>query len=387
MKLIGTMMVRDEVDVIAAIVEHHLAQGLDLIIATDNGSVDGTTEVLQSYADLGLVELHHDPVHRKQQHSVVTGMARRACTEYGADWVLNLDADEFWVSVDKTLTLRSALERIPLRLNAFTVSVVNLVGQPALRGSGIDRLVWRDLRADEQLQQVGIYAQPTPNALHRGSPDVVVAQGNHFVSLDSAGQPEPALALETLHLPWRSWEQLERKVVNAGKAYQASPDLRPSKNHHGMADYRRYLGGRLKYTYLLRLPTTEDLAEGEAGGWYASDGWLRDYLHGLQDHAYCPDLLAACLDSSKDEPFELDEHRTGVELGRIIMQLEGERDDASRQADENRKLAQRLAKERDRARAEARHPLRASVRRFAGKVQRRARRLAGRLHRAAGRLH
>ena len=82
MKFVVTLMVRDEADIIAAFVEHHLAQGADLIIATDNGSVDGTTEILQRYADLGVLELYHDPVFRKQQHSVVTGMARRAATEH-----------------------------------------------------------------------------------------------------------------------------------------------------------------------------------------------------------------------------------------------------------------------------------------------------------------
>ena len=363
MRFVVTVMVRDEVDVIAAMVEHHLAQGADLIIATDNGSVDGTAEVLQSYADLGALELHHDPVHRKQQHSVVTGMARRAYTEHAADWVINADADEFWTPRDKSLTLRSALEAIPLSLNAFTAPVTNLIGPPALRGSGIDRLLWRDHRSAEQLQSIGIYAQPTDDAVHRGAADVVVAQGNHFVSLASQGQPDPAHALEVLHLPWRSWEQLERKVINAGRAYEASPDLRPSKNHHGMADYRRHLAGRLRYAFLLRSPTEDELAEGESQGWVERDPWLRDHLHGLLETARIPGLLSANLDASKDEPFDPVEHRAAADLGRMFMELECERDAALRLADENHRKAARIAKERDQARAAAR-PLSAEVRRF-----------------------
>jgi glycosyl transferase family 2 len=345
MKLVMTVMVRDEIDIIAAMIEHHLAQGVDLIIATDNGSVDGTAEVLQRYADLGVLELHHDPVFRKQQHAVVTGMARRAATEHGADWVVNADADEFWAPVDKRLSLHEALDAIPVSLNAFTAPVTNLVGPPAVRGSGIDRLVWRDHRTQEQLNAVGIYAQPTPDAVHRGDPDVVVAQGNHFVSLESKGQPEPAYALEVLHLPWRSWSQLEQKVVHAGRAYEANPNLKPSKNHHGMADYRRYQAGRLEYAFLLRQPLERDLVAGEADGVFQRDTWLRDEIHDLAPRARIPELLAACLDGSADEPFDPARHESDADIGRMFVELERERDEALR--DKDRKTATKPPRIRD----------------------------------------
>jgi len=353
MKLVTTVMVRDEIDIVAAMIEHHVAQGADLVIATDNGSVDGTTEVLERYADLGVLELHHDPVHRKQHGAVVTQMARRAYTEHGADWVINADVDEFWIPVDRSLTVRKAMESIPVSLNAFTVPVTNLVGPPALNGSGIDRLLWRDCRTNEELQAIGIYAQPTDNAVHRGDPDIVVSQGNHVVSLQSAGQPDPAFALEVLHLPWRSWSQFEQKVVHAGRAYEANPDLRPSKNHHGMADYRRYLAGRLRYVWALRQALEEELVDGERTGQYVRDTWLRDHLHGLVGNALCSDLLHEALDSSHDVTVDPDEHRAAAVLGRQFVELERERDAALRQADEWTRRAQRIAKERDQARAEA----------------------------------
>lgn len=334
MTFVVTVMVRDEVDIMAAMVEHHLAQGADLIIATDNGSVDGTTEVLQRYADLGVVELHHDPVFRKQQHSVVTGMARRAFTEYAADWVINADADEFWVPCDKRLTLRTALEAIPVSLGSFTVPVTNFVGPPAMRGSGIDRLVWRDRRTPGQLQTVGIFAQPTDDAVHRGDPAITVSQGNHFVSLKSTGQPDDALALEVLHLPWRSWQQYERRVINTGLSYEANPTLRPSRNHHGMADYRRHLAGRLRYAFLARLPLEKDLVGGEPDAAFVYDSWLRDHLHALVDRALLPDLVARCLDVSRDEPIDPAEHERDANLGMLFVALERERDEARKVADE-----------------------------------------------------
>lgn len=307
MRLIATLMVRDEVDVIAAMVEHHLAQGIDLIIATDNGSVDGTAEVLETYAASGRLELHHDPVHRKQQGAVVTGMARRARTVHRADWVINLDADEWLVPLDRSLTVRDALEATPLHLNAFTVPVVNLVGPPARAGSGISRLLWRDRRPEDQLQAIGIHAHPTPNAIHRGESDIVVSQGNHFVSLQSNGQPAPEVSMEVLHLPWRSWAQLERKVVNAGRAYESNPDLRPSPNHHGMRDYRRYQEGRLYDAYLARTPSRAALDLGSAEGHFVPDDWLSRHLQALVPAAQEPGLLARSVDPAGEEPISDEE--------------------------------------------------------------------------------
>jgi hypothetical protein len=370
MKFVVTVMVRDEVDIVALMIEHHLAQGADRIIATDNGSVDGTTEVLQRYADLGVLELHHDPVFRKQQFAVVTKMARRAFTDHGADWVINADADEFWVPRDRRLTLREALAATPTSLATFTVPVTNLVGPPALRGSGVDRLLWRDVRSPEQLQAVGIFAQPTPDSIHRGDPAVEVSQGNHYVTLTSTGEPDERYALEVLHLPWRSWQQYERRVLNTGRSYEANPDLQPSKNHHGMADYRRHLAGRLRYTYLLRLPLENELAGGAADAGFVYDPWLRDHLHALEGHALAPDLVAACLDASRDEPIEPAEHQRDAEVGRLIVDLEREREEALlplRIRDEWLDVAQRTAG------AVRRRTVRIVRRRTVGAIRRRLR--------------
>lgn len=263
-KLVMTMMVRDEADIVGAMIAHHRAQGVDLMIVTDNGSVDGTTEILEAYAAEGFVDLRHDPVHRKQQAETVTAMAREAATRYGADWVLNADADEFWVPRDPSLTLAQAFARIDPSIGSFIVPVIDMTGPPAHSGTGLQRLVYRDLRDGSALHAAGLRAPSTHNAAHVGDPEVTVVQGNHFVSIPSNGTVPEELAIEVYHFPWRSWAQFERKVDNAGRAYAANPTLSPSPNHHGMRDYRSLQAGTLRALYVARSPEAEALAA--AGG-------------------------------------------------------------------------------------------------------------------------
>lgn len=255
-KIVMTLMVRDETDIIAAMIEHHLAQGVDLIIATDNGSVDGTREILADYAETGRVELHDYLKHDKNQTAVVTSMARRAATRHRATWVINADADEFFVARDPRLTLRGALRAIPTGIGAFAAPVVNLTGVPAGDGAGaFERLVWRDIREESTLMQtVALHGHPSDDVIHVGKPDVTVQQGNHGVDIPALGTPDAACAIEVLHLPWRTYAQYRNKIINMGRAYEQSTTLHPSPKHHGMRDYRFWKAGLLEDLYLVRHP-------------------------------------------------------------------------------------------------------------------------------------
>src|SRR6478609_871193 len=109
--IVLTVLARDEADVIDAQISFHLNAGADFVIATDNSSRDGTTDVLESYARAGVLHLIHEPAEGLSQSEWVTRMARLAAGEYGADWVVNSDADEFWWP--RGGTLKEVLDAVP----------------------------------------------------------------------------------------------------------------------------------------------------------------------------------------------------------------------------------------------------------------------------------
>ncbi|WAC67478.1 glycosyltransferase family 2 protein [Agrococcus sp. SL85] len=309
------MMVRDEADIIAATLEHHLAEGVDRILVTDNASEDGTRDILADYARVAPVTVFDDPEHRKQQAEVVTRMARLAATEHRAAWVVNGDADEFVLARGRTLV--EALSDAPRGTTAFHAPVRNLVGPTARTGSGLStRMHWRDERSPEQLAAAGVHAHPSANAIHVGDAHVEVAQGNHRVSTPPGTPVEDALGIEVLHVPWRSWEQFERKTVNMGRGYEAAPHLDPSPEHHGMRDWRRWKAGILLPFYLARTPVRDEAF----GAGFVRDDRLAERLSVLAPVR--PERLEAAIDPAADEPFAPEEVLALLERERELHGLD-----------------------------------------------------------------
>src|SRR5439155_1354934 len=113
MKLVMTLLARDEADIVDAQIKFHLNAGVDFVIATDNLSVDGTTDILESYARDGYLHLIREDSEYLHQADWITRMGRLAATDFGADWVLHSDADEFWWPRGESL--RDVLASIPER--------------------------------------------------------------------------------------------------------------------------------------------------------------------------------------------------------------------------------------------------------------------------------
>jgi hypothetical protein len=136
----------------------------------------------------------------------------------GAEWIIPFDADELWCSVHGRLS--EIIPHSPTEL--------------------IEAKIW-DHRPDftdnpddpnpyTRMPYSLVEPLALPKVAFKAKPEFVVAQGNHDVfELDADGVPVEIGSsrrndklLQVRHVPYRSFEQLERKVRQGARAYEAS---------------------------------------------------------------------------------------------------------------------------------------------------------------------
>lgn len=262
-----TLVVRDEIDVVDAQMAYHLGAGVDFVIATDHDSVDGTTEVLERYEREGRLLLIREEGEMRDSEWR-TRMARLAALEHGADWVINTDADEFWMP--RRGTLKEALAAVPVTHGIVWALTRHFVPRP---GSDpfAERMTARVSSAAAINDPTSPY-RPHAKAAHRADPDVVVSFGSHTVfsrRLRPLPDWHPA---DVFHFPFRTLDQYANKGVRRAhgdkplgqyvRAYQAAEE------------------GRLADRYRSLVVEDATLERGVAAGTLVVDERLRDALRG-----------------------------------------------------------------------------------------------------------
>lgn len=266
MKLAMTLLVRDEEDIVAANIEHHLARGVNLIVATDNGSVDATLEILRGYEAQGVLRLLHEPTDDYSQFRWVTRMARM-CAEEGAEWVINCDADEFWWPRD-TPDLKHALARVRGEVGVIRVPRHNFPPRPEDARPFFERMTLRDLDSRNSR------GRPLPpKAAHRADPAVNVGMGNHRVDGPRLGGMTKSNDIEILHFPMRTYEQFENKIMKGGRALAANTALPPGAGGTWRSLYGLFQEGRLREHYDAAV-----VPSGAQPPGFVEDTRLRDFL-------------------------------------------------------------------------------------------------------------
>lgn len=210
MTVIGITMCKDEADIIGSTVGHMLRQ-VDEVMAIDNGSTDGTRDILVS---LG-VSVIDDPEVGYYQSRRMTWLAAQAAAR-GATWVVPFDADELWCCPSgRVADLLAGLATPVVRAEVFDHIATALdMDDPV----PVTRMGWRRREPGAM-----------PKVACMTSVPVTIEQGNHGAFYDVNG-PVPA-PLVVRHFPYRSAEQFVAKARNGANAYAAT-DLPPDVGAH-----------------------------------------------------------------------------------------------------------------------------------------------------------
>ena len=223
MKLVMTLVVRDEEDILAAQLHYHRAQGVAFFLVLDHRSIDGTREILQDYESRGWLQWFAIDSLQRDQGRWVTALAQKAFQEHQADWVINNDADEFWWC--EKGTVHNYLAKIPTAYRLVYAPRINFWAPNTTQSS----VPFWEQQVLAQKNPVNFLDEPLSGKIcHRGEPDIVVHHGNHSVEPMQAEDIAPASTgndLHILHFPLRSYPQFEQKVRNGGGSWAANPHI------------------------------------------------------------------------------------------------------------------------------------------------------------------
>jgi hypothetical protein len=277
MKLVLTVLARDEADIIDAQVAFHLNAGVDFVIATDNASRDGTTEILEAYAREGCLQLIREPAEGLRQGEWVTRMARLAATEFGADWVINSDADEFWWPRGRSL--KDVLAAVPDQYGVVNAFWRSFVPRPDDGELFAERMTAR-LTASAPINDPRSFYRPVTKVVHRADPTVIVGRGNHDLVRSNFETLPTWHPLEVLHFPLRSGEQWARKVQLQGDAF-TKHIARAGTGYH-LTSYDALQEGRIADQHSALVIDDAALDRGLADGSLVIDTRLKDVLRSLR---------------------------------------------------------------------------------------------------------
>jgi hypothetical protein len=199
-------------------------------------------------------------------------MARLAATEYGADWVINSDADEFWWP--RGASLSEVLRPVPPRYGTVGAFLRVFCPRPGDEHFA-DRMTVRFSALAPINDPASLY-KPIRKVLHRGHPEIQVTRGNHALVNSPFAPLRGWFPIECFHFPLRSVAQCEHKARLQGTAFEKHITRPPTAYHADMYDALR--GGRIAAYYESLVVSDDELERGVSEGRLVVDTRLRDAL-------------------------------------------------------------------------------------------------------------
>ena len=227
MKFAALLGVKDEVELIGACVAQLRSIGVDQIIVSDYGSTDGTLDILADERRCGDLVLESVDVSTIADFDSWSIRETALAESTGADWVLFLDADEFWIPASGSLRdCRHLLEADVLSVDRFNVAATaqqqSLPVASWLKSHHAELLLYTTMPANlrqyvEDHPDVPFVAlMPGPKVMARPHVIAGVEPGSHDVtgSADANILRRAARDLLIAHVPFSTDERFWRKLDN-----------------------------------------------------------------------------------------------------------------------------------------------------------------------------
>lgn len=219
-RLVMTILCRNEVDIIESNIRTHAKYGVDSFLVMDNGSTDGTREILAQLADEYDVHIIDQPSQTYQQAKWMKQLAIYARDKLKANWVISNDADEFWIPQDTNKNLKDYLSH---RDSVVTVKRHNMVLtedalQPSYHFSQAKYYVQYPICYDKEAQindtQISmIFAPISPKVIINPNGFIRISGGNHRAKhIAKLFTARKELGITVFHYPIRTWKQFEANI-------------------------------------------------------------------------------------------------------------------------------------------------------------------------------
>ncbi len=237
-------MIRNEVDILRLNVLYHLSLGIDRMLIVDNGSTDGTGEVLQELGKQdSRVRWTYDSGPYRQTE-IMTKLAREAYRE-GADWVVQIDADEFWYA--PAGDFRETLETS--EAGVLRAQVVNFIQRRKQKESVPEAMLHMTMRSAEPIEppgraqdlvekrKIGFVEKAYPRkCISRPTGEIIIEAGNHKVSgtFGTGGRTDRIFCF---HAPMRSLSSLKERVRTASRPAEAGRKPGQGRYRHMLSSF------------------------------------------------------------------------------------------------------------------------------------------------------
>ena len=237
MSIVALLGVKDEVELIGLSMAHLRRIGVDRICVVDYGSTDGTLDIVAAerrrHGDVSLAHIDPDLVVDYESSSAHDLALARAT---GAEWVLVLDADEFWLPVSGSLRTCESLWRGDI-----------VVAERYNVALAANRLLMPSVLAPQFYNRLQLMTRHVPHfrrfvEMHPEEPFITVAPGHkvigrltHAAAITPGGHDLTPASPQTrrivapdivvAHVAFSTWPRFERKVANIRSEIVRHPAL------------------------------------------------------------------------------------------------------------------------------------------------------------------